>query len=221
MKKIDLKVTLTDGIKFGIKNFPSLIAMIALYVVTVWIPYLNVGTTIGLYHAIIDISKGKVINPLSIFDKKNFTQMGDFFLLTGLVNLGKGVAAIFMLIPAIVVGIAWKYATYILLEYKKTSTEAIHLSEKVTYGEKSTIFGIQILYWLVLGIIGGIFALIPAVGKVIAVIIYLLGAAVYIAILAVMYRHFGAKVAAELGIAPEEPAAPAAPVEEVPAAPAE
>lgn len=221
MEKIDIKVTLTDGIKFGIKNFPSLIGMIALYVITVWIPYINVGTTIGLFHAIIDISKGKIINPLSIFDKKNFTQMGDFFLLTGLVNLGKGIAAIFMLVPAIIVGIAWKYATYILLEYKKTSTEAIHLSEKVTYGEKSTIFGIEILFWIVLGVVGGIFALIPKVGVVISVIIYILGMAIYIAILAVMYRHFGAKVAAELGIAPEEPAAPEAPAEEAPAAPAE
>lgn len=219
MKKIDLKVTLADGIKFGIKNFPSLIVMIILYVLTVWIPYLNVGTTIGLYRAIIDISKGKVINPLSIFNGENFNQMGEFFLLTGLVNLGKGIAATFMIIPAIVVGIAWKYATYILLEYKKTSTDAIHLSEKVTYGEKSTIFGIQILYWLVFGIVGFIFSLIPVVGKFFAVIIFMLGAAVYVAILSVMYRHFGAKVAAELGISSEDTAAPAA--EKIPAAPAE
>lgn len=194
MQKLDLKATLTDGITFGIKNFPSLIGMIVLYVLTVWIPYLNVGTTIGLYRAIIDISKGKIVNPLSIFEKENFTQMGDFFLLVGLVNVGKGIAALFMIVPAIVIGIAWKYSTYILLEFKKTAIDAIHLSEKVTYGEKSTIFWIGVLYWIVLGVLGGLLGLIPYVGGVLTFIVLLLGFSIYISILAVMYRHFGAKV---------------------------
>ena len=199
MEKLDIKVTLTDGIRFGIKNFPSLLGMVALYVVTIWIPYINVGTTIGLYRAIIGISKGEVINPLSIFDKDNFTQMGDFFLLTGLVNMGTGIAAIFMIVPAVVIGIAWKYSVYILLEFKKSFADSIHLSEKVTYGEKSTIFWIEILYWVVLAIVAAIFALIPKVGVVLSAIVFILGAAIFVAILAVMYRHFGAKVAAEIG----------------------
>lgn len=212
MQKLNLKQTLTDGVKFGIKNFPSLIGMIALYLITVWIPYLNVGTTIGLYHAIIDISKGKIVNPLSIFDKKHFEQMGDFFLLSGLVNMGKGIAFLFMIIPGIVIGIAWRYSIYILLEFKKNTTEAIHLSEKVTYGEKATIFGIQVLFWIAVGIVSGIFALIPKVGKVFAFIIMILAVAIFVAVEAVMYRHFAEKIEGELApvAAPAEEEAPAA-----------
>lgn len=198
MEKINVKATLTEGITLGIKNFPSLLGMTVLYAITVWIPYLNVGTTIGLFRSIISISKGAIINPLDIFNKENFSQMGDFFLLCGLKSMGISVATAFMIIPGIVISIAWNYSVYILLEFKKGFADAIHLSEKVTYGEKLTIFLIDLLFGIALCIVAGLFMLIPKIGVVFSVIAILLGSAIYIAILATLYKHFGAKVAALL-----------------------
>ena len=80
-QKLELIPTLTEGCQLGIKNFVSLLLTVILYGLTVWIPWLNVGTTIGLYRIIIDMTKGKIINPTSIFDKKNFDNLGNFFLL--------------------------------------------------------------------------------------------------------------------------------------------
>lgn len=39
-----------------------------LWLLTIWIPYLNVGTTIAMATIPIELSKGKVISPLFIFD---------------------------------------------------------------------------------------------------------------------------------------------------------
>ena len=60
-KKLELVPTLTEGCQLGIKNFVSLLLTVILYGLTVWIPWLNVGTTIGLYRIIIDLTKGKII----------------------------------------------------------------------------------------------------------------------------------------------------------------
>ena len=43
MKKITVASVLKDGVTLGIKNFPSLLLVAVLYLVTIWIPYINVG----------------------------------------------------------------------------------------------------------------------------------------------------------------------------------
>ena len=83
-EKLDIIKTIKDGVQYGLKNFFPLLLMVILYFVTFWIPYLNVGTTIGLYKAIIGIGRGETIDPVSIFSKENFRNIGNFFLLEGL-----------------------------------------------------------------------------------------------------------------------------------------
>lgn len=50
MEKANLKVipTIQEAIQIGLKNLPSLIGAAALYILTIWIPYINVGTTIAM-----------------------------------------------------------------------------------------------------------------------------------------------------------------------------
>ena len=116
-QKLEIKKTIMDAIQYGLKNVGPLILMVILYVVTIWIPYLNVGTTIGFYKSIIKIGKGEVINPLAIFDKENFkVNLGEFFLLIGLLSVGISAATIFMFIPGIVMGLAWGFAVYFFLD---------------------------------------------------------------------------------------------------------
>ena len=47
MKKLDFSETLKDSIAIGVKNAPSVVVAVALWLVTIWIPYLNIGTTIA------------------------------------------------------------------------------------------------------------------------------------------------------------------------------
>ena len=100
--KINVMDTIKDGFQLAIKNVLPLILLVILYVITVWIPYLNVGTTIGLYKAVIAMSRGEVVDPVSIFDKENFKFFGNFFLLMGFMSMGITAATAFMFVPGII-----------------------------------------------------------------------------------------------------------------------
>ena len=229
-QKLEIKKTIMDAIQYGLKNVGPLILMVILYVVTIWIPYLNVGTTIGFYKSIIKIGKGEVINPLAIFDKENFkVNLGEFFLLIGLLSVGISAATIFMFIPGIVMGLAWGFAVYFFLNKGLSPVKAMKVSYKVTDGEKWTIFWITFILTLCFSILSAIFAMIPKVGMIFVVLLYLVFMAVYVAVDGVMYAHFAAKAdeifADKIGCchgapkAPEAPAPAPAPAPEAPKAP--
>lgn len=207
-KKIDFTKTLTEGVKLGIANFLPLLLTTLLYVLTCWIPYLNIGTTIGFYKVILAISKGEKIDPVSIFCKENFKRMGDFFIFLGIQSAGIGASACFLFIPAIVLSIAWGYAIYIFLDKNEAPVKSLSLSYKITLGEKWKIFFIELVFGLIVGIVSSLFGLIPKVGVIFSVIIGILAAAIYVAIQAVIYRQLITKLEAPAAPAPaEEPIA--------------
>ncbi len=70
VKKLDFGETLQDSIAIGVKNAPSVIAAVVLFLVTIWIPYINIGTFIAITLLPTQLAKGEVINPLGIFDSK-------------------------------------------------------------------------------------------------------------------------------------------------------
>ncbi|MBO4427863.1 MAG: hypothetical protein J5771_05230 [Bacteroidales bacterium] len=223
-QKIDIKETIVAGVQYGMKNIVNLLLMVLLYVVTVWIPYLNIGTTIGLYKAIIKIGKGEVINPTEIFAKENFENLGDFFLLLGFLSIGISMAAVFMFIPAIVIGIAWQFAIYFFIDKGLSPTKALKVSYKATYGEKWRIFFIYIILYIAIAIICCILGLIPKVGGILAALATICCLAIVVAIEGVMYKHFSDKAdeifADKIAACccKEAPEAPAAPAEEAPEA---
>lgn len=65
MKKLDFAETFKDAITIGVKNAPSVIAAVALFLVTIWIPYINIGTFIAITLLPTQLAKGEVINPLA------------------------------------------------------------------------------------------------------------------------------------------------------------
>ena len=83
-KQLSVGDVLSNAFKIGFKNILSLILAYILWVVTIWIPYLNVGTTIAMFSLPLSLSKGKVISPLEIFDDKYRKYMGEYFMLQGL-----------------------------------------------------------------------------------------------------------------------------------------
>ncbi|MFI3332943.1 MAG: hypothetical protein SNI51_07445 [Rikenellaceae bacterium] len=188
-KKITLGGVLTEGLNIGIKNVVPLILAYLLWVVTIWIPYINVGTTIAIATIPIELSKGKVINPTFIFDAKYRQFMGEFFILAGVMGIAIFIASWFFFIPAIVIGIAWSLAFYILLDKKISPMEAIMLSNKATYGYKLTIFLINLILGIAIMIACGILVMIPFLGPILVLCCCILAAAVSSSCSAVIYRE--------------------------------
>ncbi len=192
-EKLDIMQTIKDGVRYGLKNFFPLLLMVILYVVTVWIPYLNVGTTIGLYKAVIRIGRGETIDPTAIFAKENFKDLSGFFLLLGLLYMGITVACFFLFIPGIVMGIAWGFAIYFFLDKKVSPLKALRLSYDTTFGNKWRIFFLGFICAVVIGFLSGICAAIPKVGVVLCLVVAFLCAAIMVAVEGVMYNFFSKK----------------------------
>jgi len=174
VKKLEVIGTIKDGIGIGIKNIGPILVNLILWILTIWIPYLNVGTTIGMCVGIIaKASKGETISMTEIFDGKYRKYMGEYFLASGLVGVGVAIGFVFLIIPGIVIAISWSFAILITIDKGKNPTEAITLSNNATYGNKGRMFCISLLVSLACGIIMGIFAAIAAKAAIVGVILFL------------------------------------------------
>jgi putative flippase GtrA len=197
LKKLDIVATIKDGIAIGMKNIGPILVNVLLYVLTAWIPYLNIGTTIALSVGIVaKASRGESISFTEIFDPKYRRYMGEFFLTSGLVGMGIGVGMILFFIPGIVIGIAWSLSLLLVIDKGKNPTEAITMSNDRTYGNKARIFGIYAILSIAFSIAAGILSAIGGIHAVIAIIMALiiLAAAivlgfVYIGVYASIYKQ--------------------------------
>ena len=157
MKKLDFAETFKDAITIGVKNAPSVIAAVALFLVTIWIPYINIGTFIAITLLPTQLAKGEVINPLGIFDSKYHRYMGEFLITMGLMVIPTYIAFIFMFIPGIVLSLAWSLAYYFLIEKGKNPIEALRASNDATYGSKWTMFAVALVFGIAASIVMLIF----------------------------------------------------------------
>ena len=125
MKKLNVMATIKDGFAIALVNYVSLILTVVLYVLTIWIPYLNVGTTIAMASLPAEMAKGAVVNPLFIFDGKYRKNMGEFFILMTLMYGAIGIGYLFGGIPAIVLSVAWSLATVLFIDKDMNALEAL------------------------------------------------------------------------------------------------
>lgn len=198
-RKITVGGVLSEGISIGIKNAVSMLGATILWLLTIWIPYLNVGTTIAITTIPIELSKGKVISPLFIFNGKYRQFMGEYFTLIGLMYLSIIPAMFFMFIPGIIISIGWSLAIYILLDKGVAPGEAMIRSNKATYGYKWTIFGVSfvlvialyILMYILFSIFSNGFGVFLIFLLIIVYVVASLGCS------AVIYRNLTAETKAE------------------------
>ena len=159
-KKLKVVKALCDAIVVGVKNIPSIVAAWLLWLLTIWIPYINVGTTIAMILLPIELSHGNTIKPTSIFSSKYRRYIGEFFLTNVLSGLGTFLGLIFLVIPGIVVRISWSLAPYMLIDKGKSPTDALKASNDATYGNKWRIVGLYLLFGAtftaVLGVVAAI-----------------------------------------------------------------
>lgn len=216
-RKLEVVPAISDAIAIGLKNAASLVGAILLWVVTIWIPYLNVGTTIAINTLPGKLAKGEIINPLFIFESVYRRKMGDYFLLQGLLTMMYIPAFFFLIIPGIVLSLMYSLSVYIMLDKDETPMDALALSNKATYGFKWKIFGITLLFGIVIGLASWIImAIVGLIGSsfisfIFMIAVIAIASSCEMALNAVIYRN--------LFLAPlEAPAAPAAEPEAEPAA---
>ena len=194
-RKLDVMPAIKDAIAIGTKNSVSLVLTVLLYVVTVWIPYLNVGTTIAMATIPGKLAKGEVISPSFIFDSVYRRRMGSFFLLEGFLLMMLIPAFLFGIIPGYVLAFMYCLALFIMIDKDVTPTEALELSNKATYGFKWKIFGIILLFSVLLCIVYGIFAAIcnaidvAFITFIVMLAIIIIGVCCEYALYAVIYRN--------------------------------
>lgn len=190
--KITVGGVLTEGLSIGLKNVVSLLVATLLWLVTIWIPYLNAGTTIAMTVIPVELSKGKVISPTFIFDGKYRQYMGEYFTLIGLMSMSIIPALLFMVVPGLIIALGWSLAFYLLLDKGLAPGEALVQSNKATYGYKWTIFGVNFIIMLAFYILSFIFALIPFIGALLMLVAVLAIVVVSLGCSAVIYRNLTA-----------------------------
>jgi uncharacterized membrane protein len=186
--KIDVITAIKTSIDWGIKNIISLIGAVLLWVITIWIPYLNVGTTIAILTIPIELSKGNTINPTFIFDAKYRKFMGEFFILNGIRSIAITIGFMFFIIPGVVMSIAYSMSNLLLLDKEMGPLEALTKSNKLTYGNKWRMFFSQFALIIVLVIVMYIFGLIPVLGSILKIIILILVSPVLLSLQAYFYK---------------------------------
>ena len=186
--KIDIGTAIKTSITWGITNILSLIGATLLWILTIWIPYLNVGTTIAMITIPIELSKGKMISPTFIFDAKYRKFMGEFFILNGLQSIAISIGFAFFIIPGIVMSIAWSMSNYLLLDKEMNPMDAMSKSNNLTYGNKWRMFFSQLILGLALGLALFILGLIPFVGVILQFIVLVLASPIFLSLQAYFYK---------------------------------
>jgi uncharacterized membrane protein len=183
------------GIEIGMKNIGPIVVNTLLWLVTIWIPYINIGTTIGMTAGItVKAARGEAISMTEIFNPRYRKYMGEYFLASGLIGMGVTMGIALFIIPGCVIALAWSLALLLVVDKGKNPTEAISLSNKLTYGNKGTMFLAHLVAGLVVIIAGIILIRIPAVGPVLAVLVTALSVFVFIGMGAYVYTSLCASV---------------------------
>jgi len=144
-EKMTFQGILSNGFTIGLKNVVSLILIFLLWIVTIWIPYLNVGTTIALASLPLSLSRGKMISPMEIFDAKYRKYMGEFFVHSGLKSMALFPAFLFMIVPGIIISLSWCLSLLLLIDKGISPADALTESNKLTYGHKWVIFFVYLV----------------------------------------------------------------------------
>ncbi len=81
---LDFGQTLRDTFVDGWHHALPIAGCYLLWIVTVWIPYINIGTTIAIMLLPVELANGRRIAPLSIFSARYRRDMGQYLLAFGL-----------------------------------------------------------------------------------------------------------------------------------------
>lgn len=150
---LNFSLAFSEGFASGTRNVLRLLAMSLLFVLTCWIPYINVGTFIALSTLPAQYATGNAVNPLSIFDSRFRRPMGNFMILQVLFAVVAFASGFLGFIPALVLFYSWNLASLFVVENGMNPFDAMDASHKCTYGSKWTMFAIHLVYVLCVALV--------------------------------------------------------------------
>ena len=152
MEMVALKPSdiVSNGIKIGLANYLSLLGAFVLWGLTIWVPYINVGTTIAIMTLPLALGEGKRISPLEIFDGKYRQFMGEIFVHSGFKFAGLYMGLLFMVVPAIVLQFSWMLSELLIIDKQLNPAEALAESNRRMAGNKWNVFFGELLIGLII-----------------------------------------------------------------------
>lgn len=185
---------ISEGFSRGLKNLLAIIVNAILWALTIWIPYINVGTTLGLmFGIVVKMKNGESISMTEVFDPVYRKKMGEMFLVLSFVAAGSMIGYAFLAIPGIVIELSWSQAGFLVLEKDLNPIEAIKTSNNVTYGEKWTMFGGLFVLALIFSVVTGILLLLGTIGMILTIIVMLIEIPVLVGAMSYIYGKLSAK----------------------------
>ena len=136
-KRVDIAAAAADTFAIATRHAPSIIAAVILFLLTLWVPYVNLGTLIALTLLPVRLARDERIEALSIFRSEYRRRMGDFLLTAALKLAALTLGTALLVIPGVVLALAWKPAYWCLAEHDKSPLEAIRAAEAATRGSSS------------------------------------------------------------------------------------
>ncbi len=189
-EKLSFSRTMSEGFSLGFSNCLSFIGAMLLYILTVWIPYINIGTTMAMVTLPLLYARGESFSPLIIFESRYRRGMGNYLLLEVFRNAVIALSAIFMFFPSIVMTFTYMLSPLFLVDKEQDPISAMQSSSRATYGSKWTILGILLVLMFVFSIIEVILlGLILLSAKVGAGLVIIMGIVTFLASIA-LYSIF-------------------------------
>jgi hypothetical protein len=197
---VDLSVgeIVSSAFRTGLQNTASLGVATVLWLLTIWVPYLNIGTTIAMLSVVAMLARGKTISPTEIFDPRYRKMMGEYFLLAGYQLAGTLAGIAMGVIPGIVISISWSQAVYLMLDRQINPVEALTLSNRITYGYKWRIFLGVFAVGAVYGVLFLVVWLLSRVSPVLGGLLALAWIICYVPVLLGAWAHIYHKLSGRL-----------------------
>jgi hypothetical protein len=150
MNQLTIDGLIRGGLDIAIQNLLPLAVNLGLWIATLWIPYLNMGTTVALLAGIpAKLSRGAPIGWLELFDPAYRANLGDFFLSWALIGAGIVAGSALFVGPGLVLSTAWSLALPLSQERGMNPVKAVVTSFHLTKGYKLPIFFAWLGTWSV------------------------------------------------------------------------
>lgn len=176
MKELTIEGFFKEAVAIGLKNMLAIIVNGILWVLTIWIPYLNVGTTIAMTNLAAKMSRDEGLEMTEIFKPEYRKFMGEYFIVQMMSFMGMYLAALFFLIPAFVLQVAWSLATLLVLDKGMEPMAALKKSNELTYGKKWKIYlGKTLLNTVFFAVVGILVFIGNAIHEILGVLFAIAG----------------------------------------------
>lgn len=184
----------TGAFSLGVANVFGILVSLLFWLLTIWIPYVNVGTTIALATLPRRLAEGDSIGPGFLFETRYRKYMGDYFLLTWLMGPPIFAASCFLLVPGIVLSLSWILAIPLVVGENISATGAMSRSNELMAGSKWPTFWAQFFVGMAFGFVFGILGSLlressdPTVLVILVAVVAILWFCAQIGIVAALFR---------------------------------